>query len=112
VFAVCFLQVPNMFPNFAMFSQHVFHTTSLLSHMPWKMVSSFHLYIGGQRGGTINFEIEPSVWGSLHSFSFLSDGPIKLARRQKKLKSRTWEAAHLNNRRDDYVPKFISLPLA
>ncbi len=36
----------------------------------------------GQREGTLYFKIEPSIWGSLHSFFsffFFSDGPIKLA---------------------------------
>jgi hypothetical protein len=66
----------------------------------------------GQRGGTIYFKIEPFVLESLHSFIFFSDGPIKLACRQNKIKYRTWEAPRLINRRDDYVPKFISLPLA
>ncbi len=48
--AVCtmFLQVPNGFsicsPISQCFPQNVIHTTSLLSHMPWKMVSSFQLY--------------------------------------------------------------------
>jgi len=30
----------------------------------------------------------------------------------KKKKYKTWEAPHLRNKRGDYVPKFISLPLA
>jgi hypothetical protein len=40
----------------------------------------------GQRGGTIYFKIEPFVLESLHSFIFFSDGPIKLACRQNKIK--------------------------
>jgi len=36
--------VLNMSPKFPMCSQHVVHSTSLLSHMFWQMLSSFHLY--------------------------------------------------------------------
>jgi hypothetical protein len=47
-------------------------------------------------------------WGVSIILFFWSDGPIKLARCPKK----TWEAPHLINRRGDYFPKLISLPLA
>ncbi len=40
----------------------------------------------GQRRGTLYFKIEPSILGSLHSFIFLCDGPIKLAHCKKKKK--------------------------
>ncbi len=42
------LQVPNRFsicsPRSQCVPQHVLHSTSLLSHMFWQMLSSFHLY--------------------------------------------------------------------
>ncbi len=48
VFAVCSFKFPigsQYVPQFHnVFPQRVIHTISLLSHMPWKMVSSFHLY--------------------------------------------------------------------
>jgi hypothetical protein len=86
-FPMCLHYVPLKFPTCSpishCFPQHVLHTTSLLSHMPWKMVSSFHLYRWVEGEGTIYFKIEPSVLGSLHSFIFLSNGSIKLACCQK-----------------------------
>jgi len=36
--------VLNMSPKFPMCSQHVFHSTSFISHKFWQMLSSFHLY--------------------------------------------------------------------
>jgi hypothetical protein len=36
--------VLNMSPKFPMCSQHVFHSTSFLSHKFWQVLSSFHLY--------------------------------------------------------------------
>jgi hypothetical protein len=40
----------------------------------------------GQRGGTIYFEMEPFVLGSLHSFIFLGVmGPSKLAHGKNKI---------------------------
>jgi hypothetical protein len=38
----------------------------------------------GQRGGTQYFKIETSILGSLYSFIFLCDGPIKLVHCEKK----------------------------
>ncbi len=44
-FLMCSHYVPFKFPMGSQyFPQYVLHTTSLLSHMPWKMVSFFHLY--------------------------------------------------------------------
>jgi hypothetical protein len=36
--------------------------------------------------GTLQFKIEPSILGCLHSFMFLTDDPIKLAHCEKKIK--------------------------
>ncbi len=47
---VCSLQVPMMFPNFAMFSQHVFHSTSLLSQYALEKWCPPFTYIGGPKG--------------------------------------------------------------
>jgi hypothetical protein len=44
------LQVPMMFPNFAMFSQHVFHSTSLLSQYALEKWCPPFTYIGGPKG--------------------------------------------------------------
>jgi hypothetical protein len=56
--------VPNLFPN--MF----FHSTSLLSHMLWQMLSSFHLssWAKVQEFCTLNQNLK--FWGSYHSFLF------------------------------------------
>ncbi len=84
VFALCSLEVPNMFPNFAMFSPTCspYH----LTFIPYALENGVLLspiYVG-RRGGTTYFKMEPSVLGSLHSFIFLSNGSIKLACCQKK----------------------------
>jgi hypothetical protein len=59
--------------------QHVFHSTSLLSHMFWQMLSSFHLYKCAKGKELYISKIEPSIWRCFHNFILLSDGPIKLA---------------------------------
>jgi hypothetical protein len=65
-FALCSFQVPNGFPIFSLtFSPYLF----TLSHMPWKMVSSFHLYRWAK--GEELFKIEPSVLGSIHCLFYL-----------------------------------------
>ncbi len=46
------------------------HTTSLLSHIPWKMASSFHLYRWAKGEELYTSKIEPSVLGSHHSFIY------------------------------------------
>ncbi len=43
---------------------------SLLSHMLWQMVSSFHLYRWAKREELYYFKIEPSILGNLHNFFF------------------------------------------
>ncbi len=78
--------VHTMFPNFVMFSptSSPYH----LTFIPYAFGKGFLLSViyMGQRGGTIYFKIEPFVLESLHSFIFFSDGPIKLACRQNKIK--------------------------
>jgi hypothetical protein len=82
--------VPNVFPlhsfkfsmvpiRFPRCSQHVLHSTSLLSHMFWQMLSSFHLYKCAKGKELYISKIEPSIWRCFHNFILLSDGPIKLA---------------------------------
>jgi hypothetical protein len=67
---------PDMFAN----------STSLLSHMLWQMLSSFHLYMSAKGKKFYTFQVEPSGLGSFHSVSsFLSDGSIKLAHCKKKI---------------------------
>jgi hypothetical protein len=77
--------------------------------MPRKMVSSFHLYrwVKGEE-----------LYSSNRAFRFV-ESPLFLfflewwANQIGMLpKKKTWEALHLINRRGDYFPKFISLPLA
>jgi hypothetical protein len=42
-FPLCSLQVPNEFSSGSLYvPQNVLHSTSLLSHMLWQMLSSFH----------------------------------------------------------------------
>jgi hypothetical protein len=66
----------------------------------------------GQRGGIVYFKIEPSILGSLHSLFIFELCANQNGMLPKKIKNKNWEALHLINRRDDYVPNFISLPLA
>jgi hypothetical protein len=63
--------------------QHVLHSTSL-SSQGWQMLLSFHLCRWAKGEELLHFKIEPSIFGSLHSSFFLSDGPIKLAPCNKK----------------------------
>ncbi len=88
VFALCSLQVPNMFPSFVMFS--LAYSPYHLTFIPYALENGTLLspIQVGQRGGTTYFKIEPSVLGSLHSFIFLSNGPIKLASHKNKIKTR------------------------
>jgi len=45
VFSLCPLYVPNGFQSGPQcVPQHVLHSTSLVSHMLWQMLSSFHLF--------------------------------------------------------------------
>ncbi len=100
VFALCSFQVPNIFRNIFSIPPHFY--------MPWKMVSSFHLYRWAKRRNCTIQNRTFCFGESLLLFFFWSDGPIKLACCPKK----TWEAPHLINRRGDYFSKFTSLPLA
>jgi hypothetical protein len=53
----------------------------------WAVEFPFKLgFFVGQRGGTLYFKIEHFILGSLHSFIFLNDRPIKLAHFLKKEK--------------------------
>jgi hypothetical protein len=54
--------------------------------MFWQIVVLLSPIWVGQRGGTQYFKIvgEPSILGSLHSFIFLCDGPIKLVHSEEK----------------------------
>jgi len=67
-------QVLNVFPNMFSIAPH-FHPKGDKCCCPFT-------YVGGPKGR--NFKIEPSIFGSLHSSFFLSDGPIKLAPCNKK----------------------------
>jgi hypothetical protein len=51
---------------------------SLLSHMNWQMLSSFHLYRWAKGFETWYLEKEPSILWCFHSFIILGDVPIKL----------------------------------
>jgi len=60
--------------------QRVPNSTSLLSHMLWQMLSSFHLYSWAKGKELYSLKKKPSILGSLHNiYFFLSDEPIKLA---------------------------------
>jgi hypothetical protein len=48
-FSMCSHYVPFKFPMGShQVPQHILHSTSLLSHMLWQMLSSFHLYISAK----------------------------------------------------------------
>jgi len=68
VFTLCSFQVPNGFPIFSLtFSPY------LLTFFPYALENGVLLspiYVG-QRGGNVQFKIEPSVLGSLHCFFYL-----------------------------------------
>jgi hypothetical protein len=82
--------------------QDVLHITSLLSHMLWQMLSSFHLWIWWAKGEELCIsKYNLLCWGASIVSFFLSDAPIKLACCKKKEKKRTWEAPHLINRRGE-----------
>jgi hypothetical protein len=79
-------------------TQHVLHSTSLLSNMLWQMLSSFHLYRWAKGEDFYTSKYNLLFWrASKISFNF-SDGSIKLAHWNPK-KSWTWKAHHLINRR-------------
>jgi hypothetical protein len=78
--------------------QHVLHlSTTLLFHMLWQMLFSFHLY-AGVKGGTIYIKTEPPILRSLHSFNFWGTmGQSKLACR------------HPQKRKEELGRYFVSL---
>ncbi len=60
-------------------TQHVLHSTSLLSHMLWQVLFSFHLYSRAKGEEFYTSEYNLLFWrASIVSFIF-SDGSIKLA---------------------------------
>jgi hypothetical protein len=73
-------QIPNMFPKFPMCSptQHVLHSSSLLSHMLWQMLSSFHPYRSAKGEELHTSNLNLIFWGASIVSFLLSDGPIKL----------------------------------
>jgi hypothetical protein len=78
-FSMCSHGVPSKF--LMTVHLHVLYlSTSLLFHMLWPKLFSFHLY-AGLKGGTIYIKTEPSILRRLHSLIFLggSNGPIRLA---------------------------------
>jgi hypothetical protein len=86
-FPMCSHYVPFKFPMGSQyFPQNFLHTSSLLSHMPWKMVSSFHLYRWAKGEELYSSKWSLLFWGVSNVSFFWSDGPIKLARRQNKKK--------------------------
>jgi hypothetical protein len=71
-------QVLDMFP------QRVPNSTSILSHMPWQMLSSFHLYCWAKGEELYTSKYSLLVRGASEVSFFSSDGPIKLAHCKKK----------------------------
>ncbi len=69
-------QVPNVFSN--MFSI----APTFIGYALANVVILSLIYVS-HRGGTLHFKIEPCILGSLHSFIFLSDRPIRLAHCKK-----------------------------
>ncbi len=79
-------------PKFLMGSQYVLHlSTSLLSHMLWQMLFSFHLYRQAQGEELHTSKQNLLFWGASIVSFFGSNGPIKLACRPPKNKRRTWK---------------------
>ncbi len=107
-FPMCSHYVPFKFPMGSQYFSQFFFPYLLTFICLGKWCPPF-TYIGGPKGETVQFKIEPFVLGNLYYFILfgMMDGPIKLACCPKK----TWEAPHLINRKGDYFPKFISLPL-
>jgi hypothetical protein len=64
-------QIRNVFLNIFSIAPHFYPIC-------FGTCSPLFTYIGGPKGRNIYFKIELSVLGSLNSFIFLSDGPIKL----------------------------------
>ncbi len=70
VFSSMFLSVPNGFssssqyvpPSSQCVPEHVLHSTSLLSHMLWQMLSSFRLY---NRAKGVNLQVMPTIAASI-----------------------------------------------
>jgi hypothetical protein len=73
-----------MFPKFPFCSP-----ACSLEHLTFIPYALANVVLLGQRGGTIYFKIESSIWGSTHKLIFLSDGPIKLAQCKKKQKQKS-----------------------
>jgi hypothetical protein len=106
IFLSSFQWVPNIFPNIFSISPH-FYPICLGKWCPP------FTYIGGPKGRNCTVQNRAFCFGESPLFCFfgvmgLSIGTLP----EKKKKWRTWEAPHLINRRGDYFPKFISLPLA
>jgi hypothetical protein len=94
-FPICSFKVPNVFPNIVSLPPHFYPICLGKCCRPFTQ-------IGGQKGRNSILQKEPSILGSLNSFFFGSDGPIKLAHcKNKKIKNRTWEPPHLINRRGE-----------
>jgi hypothetical protein len=92
MFLSSFKWVPIRFPIHSPSSQcvlqHVLHSTSLLSHMLWQMLLSFHLYRWANGEELYTSKENLLFWGASIISLFLSDGPIKLARCKKKRKEK------------------------
>jgi hypothetical protein len=91
------------------FSQHFFHISSLL-YAFGKWCPPF-TYIGGPKGRNYTVQNKAFCFGEFPLFLFfgvMGQSNWHVAPKKKK----TLEAPHLINRRGDYFPKFISLPLA
>ncbi len=99
--------VHTMFPlssqwvpiRFQICPQHVLHSTSLLSHMLWQMLSSFHLYRWAKGEELKIPKYNLLCWGG-SKVSFFSEwwaNQIGLLQR----KNWTWEAPCLTNKRGE-----------
>jgi hypothetical protein len=80
------IRLPICSPNSQCVPPHVLHSTSLLSHMLWQMLSSFHLYTWAKGEELYTSKQNLLLWGASTVSFYLSDGPIKLACCQKKIK--------------------------
>ncbi len=71
------IRFPICSPSFQCVPQHGLHSSSLLSHMLWQMLSSFHRWAKQEKHYTSKQNIP--FWGASIVSIFFSDGPIKLA---------------------------------
>ncbi len=85
-FFFLFFFVPNIFPKFPMCSQREFSIAPHFNPRCFAQSPPLLTYIAGPKAVALHLSIESFILGSLHSFNFFWNGPIKLAHCKKKKK--------------------------